>query len=88
MSGKNYDFMTIFLQWLQITLSAFFLLIAIILLLLPIFTILQVPSFILGNSNIWLLHWQNTQAVGFNIAFNPVLLLAIASFTSVIIMIF
>lgn len=88
MTGKKSHLTTIFWQWVQITLSVFFLLIAIILILLPFLTILQVPSFRLGNSDIWLLDWQNTQPVGFNIGFNAVMLLAIASIIGVIVIIF
>jgi hypothetical protein len=74
--------------WLQITLSVFFLFMLGVLLLLPILTILQAPSFMVGNSNLWLLRWQNSPDVGFNITFNPGLLLAIASLLGVIILTF
>ncbi|AUT02522.1 hypothetical protein CLI64_20190 [Nostoc sp. CENA543] len=88
MSENNSNYIAIFLNWLQITLSAFFLSMAIILILLPIFTILQLPSFKIGSNDIWLLHWQNNQEFGFNIVFNPVMLLAIASIIGLITIIF
>ncbi len=64
--------------WIKITLGAFLLLMAAVLILLPILTFLRVPSFVIGNDAIWFLRWQYAPG-GFSIAFNPISFLAIAS---------
>lgn len=69
----------IFWSWLKITLPIFLGLSAIIVLLLVLLTILQVPSFIIGNHNFWLLRWRYEQDANFSIAFNPLYLFCIAS---------
>ncbi|MBD2440930.1 hypothetical protein [Nostoc sp. FACHB-110] len=77
MSGQK--IYRLFLAWLKITLPTFVGLSAIIVLLLVLFTILQVPSFVLGNDTFWLLRWRYEQNANFAIAFNPFLLFGIAS---------
>ncbi|MFB2979282.1 hypothetical protein [Microseira sp. BLCC-F43] len=69
--------------WIKITLGAFLLLMAAVLILLPILTFLRVPSFVIGNEAIWFLRWQYTPG-GFSIAFNPISLLAFASLIGLI----
>lgn len=66
-------------QWLKITLLAFWLLCTVILLLLVLFTILRVPSFIIGNQTIWLLRWQYQPGTRFAVQFNPVTVFIIAT---------
>lgn len=68
-----------FWQWLEITLLAFLLLCTVILLLLVLFTILRVPSFIIGNETLWLLHWQYQPGTRFAVKFNPVAVFFIAT---------
>jgi hypothetical protein len=75
-SQKNYR---LFLAWLKITLPTFVGLSAIILLLLVLFTIIQIPSFVIGNDTFWLLRWRYEKNDNFSIAFNPFLLFGIAS---------
>ncbi|MBD6615614.1 hypothetical protein FNW02_07140 [Komarekiella sp. 'clone 1'] len=70
---------TLFWFWLKITLSAFLLLSAIALLLLVLFTILKVPSFVIGNDTFWLLRWRYEPDASYIIAFNPLFLLIIAA---------
>ncbi|WP_193198971.1 hypothetical protein [Nostoc sp. MG11] len=70
---------TIFWSWLKITLSAFLLLSAIAFLLLILFTILKVPSFVIGNDTFWLLRWRYEADASYVIAFNPWFLLTIAA---------
>ncbi|MBW4687675.1 MAG: hypothetical protein KME40_21820 [Komarekiella atlantica HA4396-MV6] len=69
----------IFWFWLKITLSAFLLLSAIALLLLVLFTILKVPSLMIGNDTFWLLRWRYEPDASYVIAFNPLFLLIVAA---------
>ena len=69
----------IFSLWLKITFFVFLLLSVIIFLLLVLFTILQVPSFVVGNDTFWLLRWQYQPRAKFVIAFNPLSLFFIAA---------
>ncbi|MCX7594340.1 MAG: DUF3267 domain-containing protein [Fischerella sp.] len=48
-------------------------------LVMPIFQILQVPSFVLGTDTFWIMRWQNNEQ-GFGIGFNLLSVLAIAAF--------
>ena len=66
-------------QWLKITLLVFLLLCTVILLLLILFTIFQVPSFIIGNQTIWLLCWQYQPGTRFAVKFNSVAVFFIAA---------
>ncbi|NDJ22253.1 hypothetical protein GS682_11535 [Nostoc sp. B(2019)] len=70
---------TIFWFCLKTTLSAFLLLSAIALLLLALFTILKVPSFVIGNDTLWLLRWRYEPDASYVIAFNSWFLFAIAA---------
>jgi hypothetical protein len=65
---KNYQ---IFWLWVKITLFAFLLLSAVTVFLLVFLTILQVPSFVVGNDTVWLLRWQYQPDAKFAISFNP-----------------
>ncbi len=76
------------LSWLKFTLSVFFILMISGLILLPVFTFLRVPSFVLGNDTIWLLRWQYSPEASFAITFNPGIVLAIASVIGVLKMIY
>lgn len=84
MLSRKSQFISAVFTWLKITVSVFFLLMISGLLLLPLFTFLRLPSFVLGNSTIWLLRWQNNPEAGFAITFNPAIVLAIASVIGVI----
>jgi signal transduction histidine kinase len=77
-----------FLSWLKVTLLVFLILMMSGLILLPVFTFLRVPSFVLGNDTIWLLRWQYSPEASFAITFNPGILLAIASVIGVLRMIY
>ncbi|MBG1239893.1 hypothetical protein [Nostoc sp. NZL] len=70
---------TIFWFWLKVTLSVFFFLSAMNLLLLVLFSFLRVPSFVIGNDTFWLLRWQYEPGASFVIAFNPLVLISIAA---------
>jgi hypothetical protein len=48
-------------------------------LLMPIFQILQVPSFVLGTDSFWIMRWQNNEQ-GVRIGLNLLSVLAIAAF--------
>lgn len=70
----------IFLQaWFKITLFAFLFLSLITVLMLVLFTITRVPSFVIGNDNFWILRWQYEPSIKFAIQFNPVSVLIIAA---------
>jgi hypothetical protein len=53
--------------------------IILVLLLFPILGTLNVPSFLLGFPQFWLLRWDNIPTEGMAIAFNPFTLLAVAA---------
>lgn len=55
--------------WLNLTLMILVLLLISSFLLIPLLKMLEVPSFIIGNNNFWILRWQNT-ATGFSLGFN------------------
>jgi hypothetical protein len=46
---------------------------------MPIFQILQVPSFVLGTDSFWIMRWQNNEQ-GVRIGLNLLSVLAIAAF--------
>ncbi|NJM73444.1 MAG: DUF3267 domain-containing protein [Scytonema sp. RU_4_4] len=65
--------------WVNATLIVLMVLFLGSFLLVPIFQILQVPSFVLGTDTFWIMRWQNN-AQGFGIGFNLLSVLAIAAF--------
>jgi hypothetical protein len=69
--------------WGNITLTFLMVLFLASFLLMPIFQILQVPSFVLGTDTFWIMRWQNN-AQGFGIAFNLLSILAIAAFLGLV----
>lgn len=77
MPAKNIQ--TVLSRWFKITLLAFLLLWAVILLLLVLFTILRVPSFIIGNEILWLLRWQYEPGIRFAVQFNFVTVFFLAA---------
>ncbi|AFZ20328.1 hypothetical protein [Allocoleopsis franciscana] len=63
--------------WLSLSAGTFLGLIAINLGLPALFLILRVPSFAVGNKDLWILRWKN-DASGSGIEFNLVFLLMVA----------
>jgi hypothetical protein len=68
----------LFWRWLNTALLSLLVMISAILILGLFLLIFQVRSFEIGDSNIWLLRWQNPTGVPFSMTWNmlPLLLLA------------
>ncbi|MBD2431456.1 MULTISPECIES: DUF3267 domain-containing protein [Fischerella] len=65
--------------WGNVTLLALMVVFLGSFLLMPVFQILQVPSFVLGTDSFWIMRWQNDEQ-GVRIGLNVLSILAIAAF--------
>lgn len=66
-------------RWFKTALLFFLVIVSALLLLVLFLLIFRVPSFEIGNSDFWLLRWQNPPGVPFSLTWNLALLLAIAT---------
>jgi len=73
--------------FLMLSISIFLFLLLIHLALPAVFLLLQIPSFAIGDSNAWILRWQN-DATGFGIQFNLLFLAGMALVASLIVLLF
>jgi hypothetical protein len=67
------------IAWLRLSIATFLGLVAINLGLPALLLLLQIPSFVIGGDELWLLQWQNDKT-GSNLQFNllPLCIIAIA----------
>lgn len=69
----------LFWRWLKTTFLSFLVIISALLLLVLFLLVFRVPSFEIGQTDFWLLRWQNPPGVPFSLTWNLAPLFAIAA---------